>query len=217
MHYTLMLSRTLVLKHLWCVVPIGGCEFLNQFPTGRYLGGTRLRSFQPYPRAIPAPSCGLRVSLGTAAPWGWGQGFVFQTMDRKIGKATPPCLSQHNPTWQKAPLLLQSCGVSGHPAEVKPREQLGRCSAQILRCPMGSRTRSGAGGPRWESKLRAVVPTVPFWGSGVNIEALNTCGHCRNPGMETLCWVVVRSTQLSWKWVVMCCWTLAFCRFKLMQ
>lgn len=68
---------------------------------------------------MPPPSCSLQVSPSTAALGVRGRGFIFQTMDRTIGKATLCFCYSIIPPGRKAHFLLQSRCVLEHPAEIK--------------------------------------------------------------------------------------------------
>lgn len=62
---------------------------------------------------------------------------------------------------------------------------------------------------QWAEQLGKQPPCQPqhnpTWESSMAAPELWCVGTPRNPALEALCWGVARSTQLSWKRVVMCC------------
>lgn len=88
------------------------------FPTGCYLGSTRLRSSLNSEKCLHLPVV-FRFHLAPLHFEVRGRGFIFQTMDRTIGKATPSFCYSIIPPGRKAQLLLQSHCMLEHPAEIK--------------------------------------------------------------------------------------------------
>lgn len=105
-----------------------------QFPTGCYLGSTRLRSFQSCFREMPPPSCSLHVSPSTAAFWGWRQGICISDNGRNNWASNPPFLLQRNPTWEKGPPVTSKPWHVRTPCWEGDVPPLNPCSDRRLLC-----------------------------------------------------------------------------------